>query len=104
MLLRAEQAAGDDVPLSMGSGWWCVMRTEMKRGVYVETRVEFLRRGMTGRWKRRPVFVIGVDDAPAPYPEGEAIVEEIERKGLPPDDTEKLNDLATEGSQERCQW
>jgi len=95
-LNRAMQEAGKDMPIMVGAAFWAEMRKQFKRDIQIEEGVEYLRRGIVGKWKRRWVFLVpGSEDSsdlkllyPRPYAEGQVVIDEIdaEWKGLLDDD------------------
>lgn len=70
--------AGFNIPLKISAEFWASMRLNIRKEIRQETRVEFLEKGIVGRWGGRPLFVIaGAANEPKPYPKGAEILQSI---------------------------
>lgn len=79
---QLEQSAADgeafNTPLKISAEFWASMRLNIRKEIRQETRVEFLEKGIVGRWSGHPLFSIaGASNEPRPYPKGADILRTI---------------------------
>ena len=80
-LEQAADNAGLEIHLKVSVDYWAHMQANIRKEVRRETRVEYQRAGLAGRWGGRPIFMVdGNPNEPLPYPGGLDVLESIAAK------------------------